>query len=279
MLNDFHVHSTESDGQLSPEELLDLAMVKGVSVIALCDHDTTAGLNRFITYGRKLGISALGGIEISAKWNSGNCHILGLGLKANYEPLEIMLKKTRDSRDRRNELILEKLASLGIQLSTEQLIYEAGGEVVGRPHIAAALLRAGFVGTLQEAFDKYLSREGLAYVDRFRLEPVKAVSLLCDAGAFPVLAHPSQLKLNDSELFDLIIELKNAGLRGLEVFSPHTTDKQIDTYKEMAKALGLAVTGGSDFHMLVENGRVPGFFRPDVPIPQLDIPELTVNAA
>jgi predicted metal-dependent phosphoesterase TrpH len=274
--NDLHVHSNESDGQLSPEMLIDAAIGNGVSVIALCDHDTTAGVRRFVSYGESRGIRARSGIEMSAKWDGGNCHLLGISVSDEYGELESVLRKTRESRDRRNDLILEKLASRGINISAEQLLSEAGGEVVARPHIAKALLKYGYVGSFQEAFDKYLTNGGPAYVDRFRLDPVDAVKLLRDAGAFVALAHPRQLAMANPGLFDFLIELKNAGLQGVEVYSPETTDGQIQTYSEMATTLGLAQTGGSDFHAPGLGDRDIGFYRPSVPIPALSVPELKI---
>jgi hypothetical protein len=272
--NDFHVHSNESDGQLSPELLVDAAIGNGVSIIALCDHDTTAGARRFVQYGKSRGITAISGIELSAKWKGGNCHILGLSVCDDYEPLEAVLRKTRESRDRRNDLILEKLAEQGINISAEQLQNEAGGEVVARPHIAYALLKAGYVNSFQEAFDKYLSSGGAAYVDRYRLPPKEAVALLRDAGAFAVLAHPRQLALEKAALFDFLIEMKNAGLQGVEVYSPDTTDEQIQLYKDMSAALKLTQTGGSDFHAPGQGGRDLGYYRPSMAIPPVTIPEL-----
>jgi len=276
MINDFHVHSNESDGQLSPEMLIDMAIGKGISVIALCDHDTTAGVRRFVQYGKSRGINALSGIELSAQWKGGNCHLLGISVSDEYEPLESVLKKTRESRDRRNGLILEKLSDLGIDLTIDQLRIEAGGEVVARPHIAAALFKAGYVNTFQEAFDKYLCKDGLTYVDRFRLTPLEAVKLLCEAGAFTVLAHPVQLNLSNNDLFDFAAELKNAGLKGIEIYAPKTSEQQISFYKEMASALGLVITGGSDFHGPNQGGRDIGYYQPDKLIPQISIPELGI---
>ena len=276
MLNDFHVHSNESDGQLSPELLVDLAIGKGISIIALCDHDTTAGVRRFVKYGESRGIRAFSGIELSAQWKGGNCHLLGISVSDRYKPLESVLKKTRESRDRRNGLILEKLSSSGIDLTIDQLRNEAGGEVVARPHIASALLKAGYVSSFQEAFDKYLCREGIAYVDRYRLAPVEAVKLLREAGAFTVLAHPVQLNLSSAELFDFAIELKNAGLQGIEVYAPNTSDQQITFYKELADALGLTQTGGSDFHGPAQGGRDVGYYQPDKLIPPISIPQLGI---
>jgi len=272
--NDFHVHSNESDGQLSPEMLIDAAIGNGVSAIALCDHDTTVGARRFVRYGRDRGIKALSGIEMSARWDGGNCHLLGIAVEDGNEPLEAVLRKTRESRDRRNALILEKLAALGINISGEQLRSEAGGEVVARPHIANALLKGGYVNSVQEAFTTYLSHGSLAYVDRFRLEPAEAVKLLRGASAFVVLAHPRQMAIGNSELFDTLITLQKAGLQGIEVYSPGVTDEQIRAFSEMAAALGLTPTGGSDFHAPGRGGREIGYYREGVPIPEIRIPGL-----
>ena len=276
MLNDFHVHSNESDGRLSPESLIDAAIAKGLFVIALCDHDTTAGGARFVEYGKERGIRALSGIELSAQWKGGNCHLLGLSVSDGYEPLEALLRETRRSRDRRNELILEKLASNGVSVSVEQVRREAGGEVVARPHIAAVLVKAGYVRSTQEAFDKYLTQGGAAYVDRYRLASGEAVKILREAGAFVALAHPRQLAVSGSALFDIAAELKNAGLQGIEVYSPDTTDEQVAAYKEIATALGLAQTGGSDFHVPGQGGRDLGCYRPQTPIPPISIPQLGI---
>ena len=276
MLNDFHVHSNESDGRLSPESLIDAAIAKGLSAIALCDHDTTAGGARFVEYGKERGIRALSGIELSAQWKGGNCHLLGLSVGGGYEPLETLLRKTRESRDRRNERILKKLASSGIAVSAEELRREAGGEVVARPHIASALVKAGYVQSTQEAFDRYLTQGGAAYVDRFRLAPNEAVKILREAGAFVSLAHPRQLAVSDSALFDAITELKKSGLQGIEVYSPDTTDEQVKAYKDMATTLGLAQTGGSDFHVPGQGGRDLGYYRPNTPIPEIHIPQLGI---
>jgi predicted metal-dependent phosphoesterase TrpH len=276
MLNDFHVHSNESDGELSPELLIDAAIGKGLSAIALCDHDTTAGAKRFTQYGASRGIKALSGIEISARWSGGCCHVLGLSVSDGDEALEAVLRKTRESRDRRNGLILEKLAAFGVNISASQLQCEAGGEVVARPHIAAALVKAGYVPSVQEAFSKYLSQDALAYVDRFRLAPADAVKRLRDAGAFAVLAHPKQLNIGNAELFDFIIELKKVGLQGVEAYSADTPDGQVKNYAEMAGALGLTVTGGSDFHAPGLGDRELGYYRPGAAIPAISIPELGI---
>jgi predicted metal-dependent phosphoesterase TrpH len=246
---DLHAHSNESDGSLSPEELVDLAISQGISTLALCDHDTTAGLQRFMQYGSEKNLNTIPGIEISATWDKGgNCHILGLGVKADHAPLEGLLRQMRDDRQARNRLILEKLNKLGIKLQISDIHETARGQVLARPHIAEALVAKGVVGSIQDAFDRYLGKGGPAYVERFRLLPENAVRLLHEAGALVVLAHPSQLRLSHKDLEMFIQTLKPYGLAGLEVYTPYTTPETIKVFKAIAEKHKLLVTGGSDFH-------------------------------
>lgn len=265
---DLHVHSTESDGSLTPEQLIEHAAVQGVTVLALCDHDTTAGIGRFVAGGMRHGITAIGGVEVSAEWLSGNCHILGLGAPTDYEPLETLLGKTRRSRDQRNEIIIEKLQSLGVPIALEEAEALAGGDVVGRPHMARVMLAKGVVGSVQEAFDRYLAKGAPAYVDRFRLDPPDAVRLLQEAGAAVVLAHPQQLKLPDDRLREFVAVLRNAGLAGIEAFTPYSTDTQIASYMRLASEFGLLVTGGSDFHGESKPHHAMGYYREGRTIPE-----------
>lgn len=268
MLIDLHTHSSASDGSFSPEELIDYAIEKGISILALCDHDTTDGINQFIAYGANKDINTIPGLEISATWDKGNCHIIGLGIKDDYQPLESILQQIRDSRDNRNIRIIEKLNSLGINITIEQVENLAGGNVVARPHIARVMHNSRYVSSVQEAFDNYLAKGAPAYVDRFRLEPGKAVQLLCDAGSTVVLAHPSQLQIPIEELDKLIGKLKPYGLSGIEIYSPYTSDENIPLYIRIAEKQDLFVTGGSDFHGESKPNHFLGYYRKDKPIPE-----------
>ena len=268
MLIDLHAHSSASDGSLSPEELIDYAIQKKIKVLALCDHDTTDGLNRFISYGADKEIQTIPGLEISATWEKGNCHITGLNIRDDYEPLETVLQKIRDSRDNRNVHIIEKLNSFGIDITTDEVENLAGGDVIARPHIARVMLNKGHVSSVQEAFDTYLAKDAPAYVDRYRLDPEDAVRLLLEARSLPVLAHPSQLQLSVEELDSFVEKLKCIGLAGMEIYTPYTSDEELPQYINIAEKYNLLITGGSDFHGESKPDHFLGYYRKDKPIPE-----------
>lgn len=247
MIIDLHTHSTISDGSLSPEDLVDAAINAGVELLALCDHDST-GDERFISYAKKRGLDAIQGIEVSGEWSKGTCHILGLGIKKGNGPLEEMLAKIIDSRDNRNSHIVAKLNSAGIDITIDEVVEMAGGDVVGRPHMARIMINKGYVKSVQEAFDNYLAQGAPAYVERYRPEPEEAITLLKNAGAKPVIAHPTQLKRSVEEIDAILPKWKEAGLWGIEVYTPYTSDELVTEYLKLAEKYVLKVTGGSDFH-------------------------------
>ncbi len=267
MLVDLHAHSSMSDGSYSPQELVDFAIKQNIGVLALCDHDTTAGLEDFLAYTTGKAIRAIPGVELSATWKKGNCHIVGLGVRKGYEPLESVLQQTRDSRDNRNEHIIKKLLELQIAINLDEVEALAGGEVVARPHMARIMVARGYVSSVQEAFDKYLAKDAPAYVDRYRLDPEKSVSLLKEAGAQPVLAHPSQLSLSTEQIDALVEKLKSCGLAGLEVYTPYTSDENIEPYCAIAEKHGLFIGGGSDFHGESKPDHYLGYYRKGRAIP------------
>ncbi|MBN1980963.1 MAG: PHP domain-containing protein [Chitinivibrionales bacterium] len=269
MLLDLHTHSTCSDGTMSPMQLVDHAKKCGLHLCALCDHDTIEGCEVFATYGASQGIQAIAGIELSAEWETGCCHILGLGLSTDNEALEKILVKIRQGRLDRNVVILEKLKKIGFAIEAEELQLEAGGTVVSRVHIGQIMVRKGYVATVQEAFTRYLSKGGPAYADRFRLPPVEVVKGLHAASAFVVIAHPTQLRCNFREFEDLLEQLIPYGLDGIEVFSPYTVDSEINFYLSFAQKYSLFVTGGSDFHGANKPDHRLGYYKPSEPIPSL----------
>lgn len=265
MLIDLHTHSSESDGSLSPEELVFTAKNEGLSAIALCDHDTTFGLESFIKAGSKAGIECIPGVEISATWPDGNCHIVGLGYKGRNAELEEILQKIRESREDRNIVIIKKLKELGIHITMQDITEIAGGDVIGRPHMARVMVQKGAVASVQEAFDRFLTKGAPAYVDRFHLPPGSAVEMLKKAGCIPVLAHPVQLHLNASELENLVQELIPYGLAAIEAYSSY--DGAHDLYLALAEKYSLAATGGSDFHGASKPDHKLGYYENDKPIP------------
>jgi 3',5'-nucleoside bisphosphate phosphatase len=247
-LVDLHTHSNASDGSLSPGELVAYAKKKGASAIALTDHDTVDGLDEAIRAGIANNLEVIPGVEISAQYPGGTMHILGYYLDPSDSRLNQELGTLQEARKKRNPQIIEKLQALGIPISLDQVQALAQGQI-GRPHIAQVLLQTGVVSSLQEAFQKFLTRGAPAYVNKFRFPPPRALDLILGAGGIPVLAHPHTL--NSSSLRDLKVlveQLIKYGLKGIEVFYPEFTADQTRDYFLLAQELKLLYTGGSDFH-------------------------------
>lgn len=242
------MHSVFSDGSMTPEELVDAGRKAGLRAMALTDHDTLAGVPRFLEAAQRAGISAVSGVEVSADAGEESIHMLGYGIDPNHPALKENLEWIRDGRVKRNAEILHKLNRLGIRIREEEVMRVAGPEVVGRPHIAQVMVEKGYVSSKREAFDRYLGRGKPAYADRRRLTAEATIELIREAGGVSVLAHPYVLKLSKADLTDFVRRLKAVGLVGIEVYySEHTPDLQ-KLYLALAEECGLLATGGSDFH-------------------------------
>ena len=273
---DLHCHSTASDGTFSPAEVVRLAQQRGLSALALTDHDTIGGISEAAAEAKRVGIDFLPGIEISAEFpHPGTMHILGYGVDPQSEVLKDLTARLLEGRDNRNPRIIAKLNELGVSITMEEVERQAregnpaeksvpaSGEkskwtsppdpnkplVVGRPHIAAILLRKGYVSSIKQAFDKYLAPGGLAYFDKERLTPRQALEMIRQSGGVPVLAHPIQLRTeNDAQLERILKDLLDLGLMGLEVIHSDHNAELIDKYTALADRYHLLKTGGSDFH-------------------------------
>jgi len=245
---DLHTHSTFSDGSLTPEELIDEAARGGITGLALTDHDTTAGLPRFIAAAMAKGIRPVPGVEISADFKGGTMHMLGYFVDPAGAHLNERLKWMREGRELRNAEILKKLQALGFKITWEEVASYAGEDVVGRPHFAQALLAKGYVADKNEAFDKYLGKGKAAYVDRRRLTAEDSVTLIRSAGGVPVLAHPFTLNLGADALDKLLGELRPKGLGGVETYYSEHTREMEELYLKLGAKHDLVPTGGSDFH-------------------------------
>jgi hypothetical protein len=255
---DLHLHSTFSDGSEEPEKLAELGAAAGLTAMALTDHDSLRGTARFAAAAAALGIQTVAGVEISVEYPDNELHMLGFGIDAGHAEIQECLSDLRGGRHARNLRMLAKLRDLGCPLDYAAVAALAGdGEVVGRPHIAAALLNAGYVGDKQEAFAKYLAYGAPAYCDRLRMGPERAMKLIRAAGGLPVLAHPHLLGLKRTALRTLVEELKRLGLAGIEAYHSQQSTDVTSGMLWLAKDLGLIVTGGSDFH---------GAFNPDIRI-------------
>jgi predicted metal-dependent phosphoesterase TrpH len=265
---DLHVHSTCSDGTVSPEELVKIALRENVKVLALCDHDTTDGIGPFMATAAKTGLKAVSGVELSVSWSIGTCHILGLDIDWKNRELQSVLESFRSGRDRRNVEIVSNLQQCGIKITMDDVFRCSGGEVVGRPHIAKAMVLLNVVSSEQEAFDLYLKKGAKAYVPRQLLDPMTALMTLKNANAVTVLAHPVQLNIKDDQLRMFLDQLKSFGLDAIEVFTPHHTHEQVIYFQNLAKEMGMGISGGSDYHGRLKPERQPGMYGKLQPIPE-----------
>ncbi len=251
---DLHTHSTHSDGSFLPERLVELAKRKGLRAIALTDHDTVAGVEEAVLAGEALDVEVVPGVEISAQFGPGTMHILGYYIHPTHQELIDALKKLQQARAARYPRIIERLQTLGLKITTAEVL-DLSCNQVGRPHIAQALLRRGYVSSLGEAFSRYLKKGAAAYVEKFRFPPDEAIGLIRGAGGVASLAHPFTLGLEEpKKLTRVAEELQAMGLEGIEVFYPEHTEKMTALCDNVAKRLGLLRTGGSDFHGNLKNG-------------------------
>jgi 3',5'-nucleoside bisphosphate phosphatase len=253
-----HTHTNASDGELAPPELVALAIERGLDVIAVADHDTTNGLEAALDAARSTKLEVIPAVELSADVEDAEVHVLGYFVNWLDEDFQLMLEKFRDARFGRAEKMTRKLTELGAPISFERVKEIAGDASLGRPHVAQALVEAGHATDVKQAFDKYIGRNGPAYVERFRLTPQDAVALILRAGGVPVLAHPR-------DVTNWVEPLVKAGLIGLEVHYLAYDDSARAQLSRLAKQYGLLATGGSDFHGLNKMGHMSGLGQMNVP--------------
>lgn len=245
MFVDFHIHTTASDGTLTPEQLVGEIEKRSIPYFAITDHDTIDGLEILEKIPEDL--TPVTGVEISAEFDK-TLHILGYGFDPKHPALTESLNELQDYRKGRNRLMLEKMRRFGMDITMQELIDEASSDLVGRPHFAALMVRKGYVDSLPEAFEKYLKKGAPLYMDKKRFDPDKAIDIIHAAGGIAVMAHPYQTKLEGRDLENLVKKLVSYGLDGIEVFYSQHTPQMIGNYKDYARQYGLIATGGSDFH-------------------------------
>jgi len=239
---DLHVHTYFSDGTLSPAAVVALATERGLAALSITDHDSLESLEpaREAT-GPSLDL--VPGIELSSLYEGLDLHILGYYLDPGYEALARRLDRFREDRQQRALAMIQLLHGLGVELDPAEVVHLAGPGVIGRPHIARAMVNAGHVPSLDDAFRQYLGRGGRAFVPRTSFKAEEAIELVHAAGGVSVIAHPGPL------LPDRVIEdLAESGLRGIEVWHPQHNGTTVRRYRALAQRLGLLETGGSDFH-------------------------------
>jgi len=249
MRADLHLHTTASDGKLTPQELVRKAVELKLDVIAITDHDSVEGISPALEAAKSFAqLLVIPGVEINTDVPKGEVHILGYFIDYHKPELNRILEELRNSRCERGKKMVAKLAEMGINLNWERVQELAGKGSIGRPHIAQAMLEQGYVSSLREAFDKYIGRNGPAYVERKKLTPIKAVEVVLEADGLPVLAHPADIE----PLEPFLLQMKKAGIVGIEVYYNGYNSKTISTLKGFASKLDLVACGGSDFHGLDE---------------------------
>ena len=255
---DLHIHTTASDGTLSPAEVISLAHELKLKAIAITDHDTLAGSKEALQAGMPPALDFLTGVEISAGsppfyGGSGSFHLLGYSIRLDDPALNQALEKLQQARKNRNPAIIKRLNDLGISITLDEARQEAGEGQLGRPHIGQLLVKKEVVKSMDEAFNQYLGTDGSAYVDKFRIECHKAIDLILAAGGIPVLAHPGLLNCKTSDQFDeLLTGLKEMGIQGVEVYYSEHTPQQTRLFAELAQRHDLLMTGGTDFHGTIQ---------------------------
>ena len=250
---DLHIHTTASDGSLTPTQVVQLARKKGFSLIAVTDHDTMGGVAEALEAGKKYNVDVVPGVEISSGVTL-EVHMLGYGMSPDHPVMKAMMEDMRAARVERMERIIENLQKMGVPITVEEVEAVAGG-AIGRPHIAQVLIAHGLVPDVRTAFREYIGVGAKAYVERRKMTSEQVVANIRAAGGVPVLAHGGLLRISEVELNQWIDSMAKKGLMGLECYHNAHTPQMERLLRAAAERNGLLVTGGSDFH---------GASRPDV---------------
>ena len=241
---DMHTHSTFSDGVHSPTALIAMAKTKGLSGLALTDHDSMEGFGELQTAAQAAGLEVMTGVELSCEYNQRDLHVLGYGVDPTDVQLQGLLREFRQARELRGVRIVEKLAEQGVTIDISRVLAKAGAAALGRPHIADALVEAGYVMDHGEAFRRYIGEGCAAYVDKYKMQPAQAVACIHGAGGLAFVAHPGYYM----EDFPAFLRLLDAGFDGVEVFHPYHIPPVTARLLAIARDRALLISGGSDFH-------------------------------
>jgi len=263
---DLHIHSTASDGRFSPGDIVHKAAERGLTIIAIADHDTVDGIVPALVAAKAFPwLRVIPCVEISSDVPHGEVHVLGYFIDYTNHELQATLARFRSSRRERAQKMIAKLGNFGVHIEWQRVQEIAGSGSIGRPHIAQAMLEKGYVTSFKEAFTKYINHGGPAYVEREKMTPVEAVELILKANGLPVLAHP--LTITDPET--VIVELKAAGLVGIEAYSNGYTAEEIGKLVSLAGRYNLIASGGSDYHGLDTETIIGGVDIPMESVEQL----------
>ncbi|MFL2763585.1 MAG: PHP domain-containing protein [Dehalococcoidia bacterium] len=267
---DLHLHTTHSDGNLSPSELIDLCYENGLRHISITDHDSTEGIEESINYSNKYpDLEIIPGIELSTDFEGAEIHMLGFYINYKDKDLQKVLKDFRDGRQNRAYSIVEKLKTFGVDISWERVLEISNKGSVGRPHIAQAMVEKGYVKYPKEAFEKYLGRDQIGYISRTKFTPEQSIELITKYDGIPVIAHPTYIVQKSAhpnkDLEKILSKLKIAGLKGIEVYYNDYTKDQIISLLKISQKLDLIPCGGSDYHASGNpNEIIPGTVGPPV---------------
>ncbi len=245
---DLHVHTTASDGEYSPSEIVKLAKESGISTIAITDHDTIDGLTEGILSGLEEKIEVIPGIEIGAAYPDGKLHILGYFIDFTDNTFKNKIQYLKEIREDRNYRLLQEFNSNGINISMDDILKYANNNVVGKPHFARAILEKGYVTNYEDVFTNYFNKEPYKNIKREKITPKEVIDTLNYAGAVIIVAHPVTLNKQGKELEDVIVELKSLGVDGIECFNSIHTKEETDELLNIARNNDLLITSGSDYH-------------------------------
>lgn len=252
---DLHLHTDQSDGKLSPEKVVAEANRAGLSAIAITDHDMLDGIEPALSAGKKYNVEVISGLELSAEHNSEEIHILGYFINWKNKRLKERLCEFRELRYSRALKIIDKLRKMGVSIELSDIIDQTETSYIGRPHLAAALVQNGYADSISEAFQRFLGNHAPAYMPKDAFLPSEAIEMILEADGIPVLAHPGVSKNN------ILDELIDNGLMGIEAFHPYHSIPLSDYYCDIAHKRNLLITGGSDFHGFENNKNALGLIR------------------
>lgn len=263
MAADLHLHTTASDGCFSPQTVVEMAREAQLTAISITDHDTVDGLEEALEWGERVGLPVIPGIELSTLFQEKEIHILGYFINYRNPSLQSTLQRLIQSRITRAEKMVERLNQMGISIQLERIRERAKTPYIGRPHIAWALKEEGYIQELGEAFtSRFIGRGGRAYVERYKITPQEAITLIKKTGGLAVLAHPGLIHRNGRFKAVQLTPLLEAGLDGIEVFYSGHRREEKDYYHQLALEKGLLITGGSDFHHLDGKSPTMGQYLP-----------------